>query len=35
MAMETEEVIGLRIDKVIEGTILGNSIVNKDTEIEV
>ena len=35
MAMQTEEVIGLRIGKVMEGTLLGNSVVSKDTEIEV
>ena len=35
MAMAIEEMIGLKIDKIIEGTILGNSMVTKSTEIEV
>ena len=33
--MEIEEMIGLRIGKVIEGIILGKNVVSKDTEIEV
>ena len=35
MAMGIEEITGLRICKIIEETILGNSMVSKDTEIEV
>ena len=35
MAIEIEEMTGLRIGKVIEETILGRSVVSKDTEIEV
>ena len=34
-AMEIEEMTALRIGKVIEETILGKSVVSKDTEIEV
>ena len=35
MAMEIEDVTGLIIGKVTKETILGRSIVSKDTEIEV
>ena len=35
MAMEIEEMTGLIIDKVTKETVLGKSMVTKDTEIEV
>ena len=35
MAMEIEEMMGLRIDTLIEEAILGKSMVSKDTEIDM